>query len=184
MFSTLTDHSFYHLLSLCSRLTFEIKIGGELSYVFGSNLISRVHILCPLFVLTDTYCCFMLVPLVSKLKIPGTFGKVELKCLPSDPGNSPSFSNFELTKAGNTPKWFMQGSLLVQNDINKEDDGELVVLFAIEELFFEKKSIFRFSLGTALATLRIRSENPKCKLVSQHSFYKPIFCLLSRYVPT
>ena len=39
-----------------------------------------------------------------------------------------SFSNFEKTEAGNTPRLFMQGSLLVQNDINKEDDGELVVL--------------------------------------------------------
>jgi len=25
----------------------------------GDNLISRVHILCPLFVFTDTYCCFI-----------------------------------------------------------------------------------------------------------------------------
>ena len=56
----------------------------------------------------------------------------------------------------------MKTALLVQNDLDRETDGELLILLAIEEIVWEYKSFLQVSFGSALATLRVRSENPDC----------------------
>ena len=83
----------------------------------------------------------------------------DLVCLPSESSQS---SGPKKAKLPLIPKISIKTSLLVQKDIDAANDGELVILGAVEEIVFDFKGFLQVSFGAALTMLRIRSENPEC----------------------
>ena len=82
--------------------------------------------------------------------------KKALACVPKKGGPKKAPKN-------TMPKLTIKTALLVQNDLNDEEDGELLVLAAVEEVVYEHSIFLQVELGQALATLRVRSKKPECK---------------------
>ena len=85
--------------------------------------------------------------------------KKALQCLPTKKGEKGP----KKYSSSSTPKLTIKTALLVQNDLSDEEDGELLVLAAVEEIVYEHSVFLKVELGKTLATLRVRSKKPECK---------------------
>jgi hypothetical protein len=79
-------------------------------------------------------------------------------CAPSDATGGKTKPDFKL------PKLTMKTSLFIKNDLDdKTEEGELLVLAAVEEIRWIAQTFIEISLGTAVGALRVRSAYPDCQ---------------------
>jgi hypothetical protein len=89
-------------------------------------------------------------------------GAQDLVCKPSE---VPVDQEGKKAKDLKIPEIRTKGSLFIKNNIdvqNPDEDGELLLVMAIDEIKMLVFKVFELDLGSAYGAVRIRSENPNC----------------------